>query len=1635
MTESDSLPTWPHGARNLHDFICKARHTQSDQVINLLLQHLQNNNLRFRALLDDTPKNADHRTQLQKGETYIQGTLYKVNDEFIQNAILLSDELDINEYEASTLLHFGMEEAARVDADLIRASVELYYSERGYLLASLNIILKSIADASVNGKVKRCLLECVEDIMTDKAISFGDNGTGTFTSKILQTTKKLNVMIKTLTKNGTLNTTTPSKPATAPQTQLSSTTPVNNTTTPTITPQLDSAITTMRIDKLTDERIYLMEILYHLASLYWLDGDDLIVIIGYVEKSNLSTLITPYLSMILLAAFSPRNGLKDGDDLALNTTLLKTCHDKIQHGQWKVPALRSMVTLQWISFLMGVIQRDPAAESRLPLNELQCKELANDAVSSANVFGFMNDYLLYFQRARSDDDENKNYVTEDNAMVLDGLTVDPGDYTKFIADIKPDFRIFVIYEIKDLTTFIIKHMTDVLSNLNYQEEDRVSQIETTVVAKKAAIVGPEHELYKKQDLELFFTLLANIYRYGRNEGIWFWDLNESTDNSFVKWVMENIKLVGTMQACFDFFGAISTGDQCALQSFRFFESGSTRPVIASSHLFSWGKLFAAIHFYVPLLRQATDKYPAVFPPGEEDLLKTFLYLLKQVVQYSGDARLTLWNDPVYRVRDSLTELANSAISSSLRASLCDVLAAFCSPWGGGINGIGRNISLQVWHIVEHGNVFIVKPALKRQQYEVNQATVSAKAKAATTSTADQLSGFLRELSLERETRSYVETLSMLNLLVNLIHTQTKRYELQSGFSPVVSSIPIDLGKETRFPGAQPYISLVIDNLLLTLDKQHYKNLDEKWQLTEMCLRILENSVFSFDLTQLLDAHASWQKSPSYKLDMEKALSYYITHPGFEVIIRILSGGSLVGELFKIVSNCQDAIVESKESSLCQAIPGSLVRCLRIIYRVLQLQDPFGNILLPDVVRSSTRLPSGKCRIADLTFTPWPSLAPVGNHMLCDKSVIIRLGKLINCGDYEEICYLSNKIIHQLSLEPSHTSGQYDVSRVNGIYGMYGGLGSQLTELFTMDNTSYDIVRGISERFEIEQPEETTCDDYDYDINNIPFWLATEILNNTFKYENDFYQQHMTTSVRLAVLDMLLDNAAEDRPSPCLTEFLLGIDGLTPSRNRTTGERSTAAHDLQARQAKLICLDVILNMLRANLDISSLPDQRGDQEVDDPFLPLTATHPILAEKCYQLIYRLCAKPSTSSKVMAYLRIRDDYFYNQLKSMLSTLSVYTAGNGDDSNPSVTPGAMVYHDGSKVVCDMINLRSELHQRAWRLKTIAIELHTFSGTKSKSDAIRLLDLLYGGEDTLEKRMRGTNGLDNNDDPTLWPTVIEEPFTSFMELPTTLGFTWLDDLTKDDDSTQPPTQGLKYFSHFDTKHHQTTSVTGCKVHDIKSIYAYLRRHQRNMQQAGTIIMDTDNWAVEEEMGTLLRRLMADNHSREIQCGQQHCFEAWQQVIQVTVLDNFEFLSRAKRDKIISVLLQKLLPMLINGTDNDFLLQLARTILLCVGRLHKDSKETIDSSPTDPPLALHRQLQGIFEIIIKVVQDSTMTRDVRRTMYASAIHLVRTLPNNKASTDIRQEMVKQLAQLRSSLADTLDPPVTPTNPPSRPSLV
>ncbi|KAG1079330.1 hypothetical protein G6F42_023826 [Rhizopus arrhizus] len=201
-------------------------------------------------------------------------------------------------------------------------------------------------------------------------------------------------------------------------------------------------------------------------------------------------------------------------------------------------------------------------------------------------------------------------------------------------------------------------------------------------------------------------------------------------------------------------------------------------------------------------------------------------------------------------------------------------------------------------------------------------------------------------------------MSVLKLFSSLIHTESKRDQLVSGFVPTAASIPFCLGHENnRSPGTAPYMSLIIDHILLSLKNQQYIYPETKWQLTDACLKIVENSILAFSIqplcdyiyytsknvpksiasfTALLEGNASATTAGNKASpDLQHALLACVSHPGFDVLVRILSGGSLIQEMFKIVEKGKESFSFDCKTKTGKSmyLKNAMARCLRIFSKV------------------------------------------------------------------------------------------------------------------------------------------------------------------------------------------------------------------------------------------------------------------------------------------------------------------------------------------------------------------------------------------------------------------------------------------------------------------------------------------------------------------------------------------------------------------------------------------------------------------------------------------------------------------------------------------------------------------------------
>lgn len=107
------------------------------------------------------------------------------------------------------------------------------------------------------------------------------------------------------------------------------------------------------------------------------------------------------------------------------------------------------------------------------------------------------------------------------------------------------------------------------------------------------------------------------------------------------------------------------------------------------------------------------------------------------------------------------------------------------------------------------------------------------------------------------------------------------------------------------------------------------------------------------------------------------------------------------------------------------------------------------------------------------------------------------------------------------------------------------------------------------------------------------------------------------------------------------------------------------------------------------------------------------NPKLAELCYRVVYQLCASRQLSTSTLRYLRSNHDFFFTQL-SRLPLNSHLLHYNELEQQEKVDQQVL---NSSQLAL--------VHQQAWFLKSLAIELRLTSLNHQRSHAQRIVNLL----------------------------------------------------------------------------------------------------------------------------------------------------------------------------------------------------------------------------------------------------------------------------------------------------------------------
>ena len=1156
----------------------------------------------FLSLLDVAPKNAKERESLEKGEHRLQswtrageltmrraaglftfdGEQHRANQDFIDESLFLANTLNASESFCAALLRQGIAEQSRFGRPSAENGLLVFHHQRVALVKSLQAIWKGAlsADPRITQSGLQNIFEReTRELTNGKRAGFAGGNTQGWVGKVLAAID------------------TSQEQAAALRVSIVQPLPLQNalsfqapgTTKPKISIS-DEAIEA-RIQLLDAERNALGQLLFLIATARQLSKSDILSLATWLTKTTLQDGAAIYLTIALLAALDPSDegAAESLYPLYSDRNFIHSFHTLVNAKEWSIPSLRATITLQWTLFIVSAVHSLPNFEADTEIYEEHVEAMIAKAIEGG-VWDFLGRKVLSY---KWDAELSKIWGGVEGAeREVGGIAVE-GWFQEYVTD-----------QVEALVIGFVTSMTSVLRKLKNREEDILFSSHRG--GQRASRGGQDERPTEiRHDLESLFLLIATIYRNSPDAGSKFWSDSPSSDPStsaltpgtsrlsaFLRWGAE-CRAQGMLRAYYEMIASLATGPQCAAYAFEFLAANGgleqNPGYQGTAASISWSTLFGALDFYSQNLPMRPTEsgsniegVPGEIPPEEIMLLLSFVRVLRQVVAYSDVARATLYDNQRHRPIATLFNLLARPIRIELKASLLGALAAFSRPGG----SFGVEVARRTWAALEQSQILPTMQSAGRGGM-VRRGGMSG----------GGAGGILTELEeVEVPNQMFPGSTAFIDLLNSLVHTPDSTGPLRRGAEIDAQTIPDNLGLPYRAPGIDPYVHFVVEDMLLKIGERDYIDPNERWSINAKCLTFVEKCLVSYDLGSFLASAAIGGAKSTV------ALGQLVVHPGFDVLLRLLSGSKLLESIFTIINAGLDALNENAAST--PLFSSCVLGCLRIVRRVLELQAPFLEVVLPSLAETKISLSQSKLNLIK-------SVVTLEQHLLYAGDIVVQIALFVSCETEDEIALLAIQILSIIADSPS-----FDV-----VDKFREGSRAKLNRLIGLLEASSETVRitqGFMRQLEGEVPESEL---------EVGEWSGTMGGGGSIR-----------TAIRSAILDLLLKHTQPSRVGPNVAHLLLGLD-------------IHEIDDPNTPDSRITCLHIVLELLALNV-----PSSDDD---DDYHVSLLSRHPSLSAQCYRLVRQLCLHEYTSDSLSRYLRNREKYFLLQSGAMPFKVPGATAG----------------------------------------------------------------------------------------------------------------------------------------------------------------------------------------------------------------------------------------------------------------------------------------------------------------------------------------------------------------------------------------
>ncbi|EJF60131.1 hypothetical protein DICSQDRAFT_171358 [Dichomitus squalens LYAD-421 SS1] len=1238
-------------------------------------------------LYDVGPRNPQEQRELESGKITINGRSVAVNADFARQAMFLSQQLECSERYVAGLLQDVMTHNPNLTQEqCIEAAIMEYHTRRRELADCLGTILQAASRAEAGDASP--LHQRIEMFVRQQLLHPGGRA-GAGLSLAMKLFQEIHSVGNALAKA-----------------QAARQNARSETVAPTQGPNagLGADILNARCESLKYERRTLAVALYLLASMGHVSSKEIPKIVDWLSGNPRHPMVYHILPT-LMATFDIVDPESPGGQarkaLLADGQLVPEMKRKLDVTKdWPEPGLKATILLKWTLFLASARRADPALENTDGFKSDELETQIWNAVQG-DCFTYLARTLLLLQK-RQTAHTTTSYAASTLTITEQDLQLElPTD----------DFRPVLLDACEVLVRSLITQASSELRKIKQRQEDLLlagARADRTRIFRSTHPQGTSRSGAAEQDkptasprndMAMLFSFIGMLYSLLPPErALHFWgagtvipgqrstyreyvELSSGKLAAFLQWSIWSTQArdVDVSMALFDMLSGLANGQQCSELAYNYLVRGggdvvpgapsastssahfNTGPSVSWSSIFSLLESWAAAgqpprtntpqHIAGPQQGYGGSQYHQSPPPpsrpqqvqlSQQDVLlaQSFLRLLSVVVTNSIPARINISSHGRFRAIPTMVSLIPLGLPLELKGAVFDTLAAFCAP---GAGAAGVEICKSIWTLMERLEV-------------INVRIVHGAGSGLTVERGVEL-----ELDeVEAVYKLYPSTIPFLNLLATLIHT-SKRIPLRERVSDPtpINTIPESLGAPYRTPGIGPFVSFVVDNVFARIPSREYIRPSDRWRMNDLCLCFIERALASFDLESLVTTIEELQPS-------KEAVVHLVIHPGFELLRRLLTATPLQASILSYLVEGLDGF----EKGLAEEEPYyrmTITRVLRIIHRVLEIQDIFLDVFLPLLAELNEPAITGDVPPVSyfirfdqaLSFTP--DYVPAVAAYICYPS-------------YPELVLLSVKIITALASSTALT---------------------QLALLIDRSSESIRILEGYLHALDTHvavdvETAETTA----------------EQTTGAGAPDAEGPSDLLTQAIRLTILDLFIQNTHSGRPHPNVAHFLL-FGAASPDKS---------IQDPHALGARRSCVHAILDLL--NFGVPRLKGKERRQTLGEP---LFITLPAFAERCYHVVFQLCQHPRTSEPTMRYLRTREDFFSRHLAAIPFKVPE------TEQSPFIE---IQYSDGSRVVTTVTTTASFLKLRSWILDLVALDLHVLTNKGHQKSVSELLELMFGNEE-----------------------------------------------------------------------------------------------------------------------------------------------------------------------------------------------------------------------------------------------------------------------------------------------------------------